>query len=232
MKMFLQEAFYIFLCLFAASTVAAPSSNRNSSFNHLPSLRLSREEVQAIKEGQTHPPGYIHNYITLGGRSVPVVEADPDILLDDDDGHRARARSLPSACSSIGNGPGNCNINYCWTDWEGKIYTETITIVGSNGKTNPTSVFSSNPTHLQLDATLNNGYNGWFHIGEECSNSNTVIYTDVFYDDTLGFSVALTHLQCNTCFFGTLVCFEEELTKNIAAYTNGNSSAYVNCVLE
>jgi len=47
--MFLQEAFYIFLYLFATSTAAAPASNPDFGDKYLPSLRVSREEVQEMK---------------------------------------------------------------------------------------------------------------------------------------------------------------------------------------
>jgi hypothetical protein len=117
--MFLQEVFYIFLYLFTASMATALPSNLDSSDSsdkYLPSLRLSLEEVQAMKKSQTHLPGYIHNYISLGDRSVPIVEADPNILLDNKDGHQARIRSLASGCQSITNSAGSCNLNYCWTD--------------------------------------------------------------------------------------------------------------------
>ena len=82
---------------------------------------------------------------------MPVVEADPDILLDDEDGHRARARSLPGACQSLTNAAGSCNLNYCWTDTNNDVYTETLTITGSNGQSNPSNVASSNTAHLAMD---------------------------------------------------------------------------------
>jgi hypothetical protein len=225
--MFLQEAFYIFLYLFAASTAAAPPSN-------LPSLRLSLSEVQAMKEAQTHLPGYIHDYISLGGRSVPVVEADPDILLDGEDGHRARARSLNGACRSFTNAAGSCNLNYCWTDINNIVYTETLTITGSNGQTNPTNVESSNTVHLQLDSSLNTGYRGWFAKGHECSNSDTVIYTNVYYNGLTNKVVSLNRLACDTCSGSTtLICNggDTTLQNNIAIYPNGNQKAYSYCTV-
>jgi hypothetical protein len=232
-KIFLQEAFYVFLYLFATSTAAAPASNPDFGDKYLPSLRVSREEVQEMKEAQTHLPGYIHDYISLGGRSVPVVEADPDILLDDEDGHRARARSLPGACQSLTNAAGSCNLNYCWTDINNDVYTETLTITGSNGQSNPSNVASSNTAHLALDPRLNHGYNGWFGKNHECSNRDTVIYTDVYYNGAMNNVLSLNWLECDTCYYGSFVCNfgDTTLLNNIAIYTNGYQNVYSHCVV-
>jgi hypothetical protein len=186
-----------------------------------------------MKEAQTQLPGYIHGYISLGGRSVPVVEADPDILLDDEDGRRARARSLPSACQSMTPASGSCNINYCWTDKNNDVYTETIAITGSNGKSNPSNVQSSNTAHLQLDASLNDGYNGWFPKNHECSNRDTIIYTEVYYNRAMNNVVSLNSLECDTCSYGTFVCNfgDDTLLNNIAVYTNGHQNGYSYCVV-
>jgi hypothetical protein len=227
--MFLQEAFYISLYLFAASIAVAPSPNPDFGDSHLPSLRISREEVQAMKESQTYPPGYIHKYVTLGeGISVPIVEADPNILLGDEDGVRARSLAPCSSCLSIPNGSGNCNINYCWTGTDGNTYAEAITITGSNGKSNPTSVTSSNISNLYLSSTANTGYNHWFPTGHECSNDDTQMYTDHRLDPNGGGQSHVSQLQCDTCEFNGFVCRSSYLLNNLVAFAGG-SAAQVNC---
>jgi hypothetical protein len=162
---------------------------------------------------------------------VPIVEADPNILLDDEDGHQARRRVLPSACQSISNGQGYCNIGYCWTDSDGSVYSEAITITGSNGKSNPSSVTSSNTAHIQLDPTLNTGYNGWFAKGHECPNSDTEIYTDHLYDGSMDYVTFLKFLECETCFYGIFACKNESLVNNIVSYTTSVTTRYSYCKL-
>jgi hypothetical protein len=52
-------------------------------------------DIHSLRTLQTYPPGYIHQNITLGEGSdavtVTIVEADFDILLDGEDGVRARS---------------------------------------------------------------------------------------------------------------------------------------------
>jgi hypothetical protein len=118
-RMFLQRAFYISLYIFAVSIAAAPPPNPYFDESHLPSSSLSRDEVQAMREGQTYPPGYSHRYITLGegsdAASEPIVEADPNILLDDENGVRARSLAARGNCQSRSSIGSTCFITYCWT---------------------------------------------------------------------------------------------------------------------
>jgi hypothetical protein len=218
--MFLQEAFYIYLCLFVAFIATAPNLNPNFDDSHLPSLRLSREEVQAMKERQTHPPGYIYKYITIGNKSTPVIEIDPDMLLDDDDGVYARSLAPRWVCYTVIPPFGNCNINYCWADPDDNIYTEAIAVIGSSGPSNPTNVTTSNSHNLVLNGQYNTGYKGWFPTGHECSNSDTQIYTN----HTLGnnnWGVAhITGLVCETCQFADVIGDSLMVTAKLAAQTN------------
>ena len=227
--MFLQEAFHIFLYLFAASIAAAPSPIPDFDDSYLPSLRLSREEVQAMKEAQTYPPGYIHKYVTLGRDiSVPIVEADPDILLNDADGVRARFLVPRGNCLTLTPAGSSCNINYCWVDTDDNTHTEAITITGSDGRSNPTSVTSSNNTNLYLSGLFNTGYNHWFPTDHECSDDNTQMYTVHRLHELADGIAYVSNLQCDTCEFGDLVCRSSLLLNNLVAFTDGGA-AQVQC---
>jgi hypothetical protein len=217
-KMFLQAAFYISLYLFAASITAAPLSDPDFDDSHLPGLRLSLEEVQAMKESQSYPPGYIHENITLGEGSnavtVPVVEVDPNILLDDADGLQARSLVPRSACLNYGTAPGttNCLIIYCWIAADTSIKTQFLNLLpgtGKNpGKADPQSLQSNDINYLYINPTYNNGYNHWFPKNHACSNDDTIIYTNHYFADDV-FGVAyISNLACNSCVFQTLGCLE------------------------
>jgi hypothetical protein len=222
--MFLQKAFYISLYLFAASIATPLNPNSNFDDNQLPTLRLSREEVKAIKKRQTDPPDYIHEYDTLtGGKSTPIVEVNADILLNNNDGDRARSLAPRGNCLPIPNGQGNCNINYCWTGTDGTQYTEAITISGSDGNSNPTTMTTTNSANLYLSGLFNTGYNHWFPLAHECSNDNTETYT-VHRLNAGGDSIAyISDLNCKTCGFGRLLCSTEMANANLVAYTNGGA---------
>jgi hypothetical protein len=227
--MFLQEAFYISLCLFVAFITTLPNPNPDFDDSHLPSLRLSREEVQEMKERQIYPPGYVHKYITMGDKSTPIVELDPDILLDDDDGVSARSLVPREVCGTIA--PTNtysCNINYCWLGTNRFPYTEAITITGSNGVSNPISVTTSNRNNLQLDPTYNNGEGHYFPTGHECSNDDTQMYTDHNLNTSWA-KAHVTDLDCYFCTFASLLGEGAMVNAGLVAYTNGGASE-VACV--
>ena len=222
--MFLQKAFYISLYLFAASIATPLNPNPNFDDNQLPTLRLSREEVKAIKKRQTDPSDYIHEYNTLtGGKSTPIVEVDADILLNNNDGDRARSLAPRGNCLPIPNGQGNCNINYCWTGTDGTQYTEAITISGSDGNSNPTTITTTNSANLYLSGLFNTGYNHWFPLGHECSNDNTETYTVHRLNEDGDGLAHITDLNCKTCDFGSLICSITMVTANLVAYTNGGA---------
>jgi hypothetical protein len=229
--MSLQKAFHTYLYLFAAFVAATPSPNPDFDDSHLPDLRLSRDEVQALKEAQIHPPGYVQKYITFGNGSdavtVPIVEADVDILLDDEQG--VKARSLASrggsiSCMSFPTPRSGCMIDYCWRDDEGVIYSRAITITGSNGQSNPISVTSNDPANLGFNEVFNDGYRGWFRRDHECSNSNTQIYTDHRLLSGVMGTAYIHHVRCENCHFGGLKCLSDVLKNNLIAYSNGVSS--------
>jgi hypothetical protein len=222
--MFLQNAFYISLYLFAASIAILLNPNPDFDNNHLPTLRLSREEVQAIKKRQTDPPGYIHEYDTLtGGKSTPIVEVEADTLLNNNDGDRARSLAPRGNCLPIPNGQGNCNINYCWTGTDGTQYTEAITIEGSDGSSNPTSMTTSNRANIYLSGLFNTGYNHWFPLGHECSNDNTETYTMHRMNEDEDSPAHITDLNCKTCDFGSLICSVALVNANLVASTDGGA---------
>lgn len=90
-----------------------------------------------MKEGQTYPPGYLHEYVTLreGSNAVsfPVVEADPNILLDDEDGVQARSLASPYDCTILSINTTGCFITYCWKGYMGVLYTEVLTLRAATG---------------------------------------------------------------------------------------------------
>jgi hypothetical protein len=220
--MLLQKAFYISLYLFAASIAIVLNPNPDFDDNHLPTLRLSREEVQAIKKRQDYSPGYIHEYDTqTGGKSTPIAEVDADILLNNNDGDHARSLAPRGNCLPLPNAAGSCNINYCWTGTDGTEYLEAITISGSDGSSNPTSMTTTNSLNLYLSGLFNTGYNHWFPLGHECSNDNTETYTVHRLDEDGDSPAHITDLNCKTCDFGSLICSIALTNANLIAYTNG-----------
>jgi hypothetical protein len=234
--MFLQGAFHLSLYLFAASIAAAPSPNPDFDDSHLPSLRLPREEVQAMKESQTYPPGYIHQYVTLGEGSdavtVPIVEADLNVLLDNEDG--ARARSLATRdqkCNMFSAAGSNCLINYCWTGTDGVVYSEWLSVLPGKkpASSNPKTVSTSNINNLYLSDTYNTGYNHWFPNGHECSNSDTQMYTKHRLADGVVGDAYVDGLQCDTCFFSSLECLSDFTGNNLVAFTGG-TAVPIHCV--
>ncbi|KAF5684379.1 secreted in xylem [Fusarium denticulatum] len=196
---------------------------------HLPDRRLSPSEVQALKEAQIYPPGYIHKRVTFGeGKDaveVPIVEADVDMLLNNEKGVKARSLAPRGACFSFPTPPrGSCMIDYCWRDDNGVIYSRGITITGSNGSSNPSSVTSNDPTNLSFNPIFNDGYNGWFPYGHACSNSNTQIYTDHRLLPGLSGVAYVDHVRCENCNFRNVNCLSNSLKNNLIAYSNGVGS--------
>jgi hypothetical protein len=112
-------------------------------------------------------------------------------------------RDTTTSCTSPPNTPSSCFITYCWTDNDDQTsYQENMEIVWGQDtmKSNPKNVatFDSN---LTLDPNYNTGYNGWFPRGHECSNTNTMIYTDSRL--SIGYAtVYLCGLMCNNCQIG------------------------------
>jgi hypothetical protein len=222
-----QKALYMTNYLFAAFIAAAPFPNSGPDESHLPSRRLSVEEVQAMKERQIYPSGYIHTNITFGkgsdAFSVPIIEADPNVLLDNDDGVRARSLAARQGtfCTTFFTPFGSCTINYCWYDSSGGIYSEFITITGSDGISNPTGVTSSDGSILSLDPNLNNGYNNWFPQGHACSNSDTQMYTDHLSQSGVTGIALVGNLKCSSCTFGYFQCQTASLQGNMGSWSNG-----------
>jgi hypothetical protein len=224
--MFLQNVFHISL-LFVTITTAVPSLN--SKFDdHLPSLRLPREKVEKLKLGQRNPPGHVYRNITLGrgedALTVPVVEINLDTLLDDEHGALARSLAPRGNCYTRQDNSAveYCNIAYCWKASDGvTVYNEFITIQGSNGQIDPVNVWSSNGDYLTLDSIHNDADNRWFQRNHECSNDNTMIWTDHRWQEGMMGLARVDHVDCNTCDFGGLYCQSEQLQGNLAALANG-----------
>jgi hypothetical protein len=220
--MFLQKVIYIFL-LFMTITAAAPTNDHP----HLPSLRLSRVEVEKMKRTQSNPPGTFYRNITMGKGDnktmVPVVEINFDILCDDEDGHRARSLAPRGSCYSRqqNSAVSDCNVAYCWKDTSGNTYNEFMTLQGSDGQGNPTRVFSSNDANLQLNPVFNDGVNGWFEERHECSNDNTMMWTNHRWNTGVMGLARVDHVECDTCDFGGLFCQSDVLKGNLHALGNG-----------
>lgn len=230
--MFLLGTISICLSLFTA-IAAAVSENNNDPITTTPDLRLTPEEVEKFKAHQIHEPGYIHGYTTFGEGankvSVPIVEGDYDIFLENEQGIKARSlagRGLAGSCLSFTAPPGDCLINYCWrgTGPLELTFSQTIRISGSNGQSNPTLVESSDTRYLRL--TGSDGYNGWFPRGHECSNSNTQIYTDHLLQGNVFGEAYVDRVRCENCNFRNLYCPEASspLKNNLIAFSNGVAS--------
>ena len=155
--------------------------------------------------------------------TVPVVEIDLDILRDDEVGHRARSLAPRGSCYSRqqNSEPSYCNIAYCWKDTNAVLYNEFIIIQGSNGQSNPINVWSSNGDHLQLNNIFNDGLNGWFEQRHECSNDDTMIWTNHRWDAGSMGVARVDHVDCRTCSFGGLYCQSDILKNNLQALGNG-----------
>ncbi|KAF4449969.1 secreted in xylem 2 [Fusarium austroafricanum] len=226
--MFLKGALVALYTAWTISVAASPVGNSLPDDAHLPDLRLSHSEVRALKEAQIHPPGYIHKRVTFGegedAVTVPIVEADVDMLLDDEKGVKARSLAPRGSCFSFPMPSSGCMIDYCWRDDSGSIYSRGITITGSNGQSNPASVTSNDPVNLSLNNVWNDGYNGWFPTGHECSNSNTQIYTDHrLLQGVIGVAY-VDHVRCDNCNFRNVNCLTDALKNNLIAYSNGVAS--------
>jgi hypothetical protein len=81
-------------------------------------------------------------------------------------------------------------------------------------------VFSSNDAHLELNPVSNDGVNGWFESGHECSNDNTMMWTNHRWDTGV-MGLARVDLSCDTCDFGGLYCQTDALKSNLHALGNG-----------
>ncbi|KAF5688794.1 secreted in xylem 2 [Fusarium circinatum] len=221
----------VFVALFAAWTISAaanPVAEPQPNDARLPDVRLSPLEVRALKEAQKYPPGYIHKRVTLGtgknAKEVPIVEADPDMLLHGEKGIKERSLAPRGSCFSFPASSSGCMIDYCWLDNDGNTWSRFIIISGSNGRSNPRSVTSSDTSKLSFNSIFNNGYGGWFPEGHECSNSDTQIYTDHSLSAGIKGTAYINRVQCNDCNFGFLRCLSDSLKNNLIAYSNGVSS--------
>ena len=163
---------------------------------------------------------YISLYLFTASIAI-LLNPNPDF--DNNDGDGARSLAPRGNCLPISNGQGNCNINYCWTGTDGTQYTEAITISGSDGNSNPTSMTTTNSANLYLSGLFNTGYNHWFPLGHECSNDNTETYTVHRLDEDGDSPAHITDLNCKTCDFGSLICSIAMVTANLVAYTNGGA---------
>jgi hypothetical protein len=227
-RMILCNVIYITLCICAGIDAVAFPQPKNEG---LPSARLTRQQVQDLKDSQIYSPGHIHRNLTFGKgdsiRTVSIVEADCDILLPDNDRDGMKARSLAprGQCLNFPSLTGGCVINYCWENSAAFTYSEAVYIDGSNGKSNPSSVAVTNTQNIWFDKSFNTGYNGQFPKGHECSNSNTEIFTDhVWAKDIYGVAW-VDDVRCDTCDFGKLNCESgSALQENLQAYTTGASS--------
>lgn len=217
----------VILFFLSSAVIAAPSQGLSDA-SYLPSARLPAEKVAMMKRDQKYPPGYHHSNVTFGegadAISVPVIEADPDILLDNDKGIHARSLAPRGACMSFVGRFSNCEINYCWRDGAGELHSEYITIEGSNGPSNPRAMYTSNYENLDFDEVLNDGYNGWFPTGHECSNSNTQIFTRHLWQGGVYTSAYVDRVRCDTCDFSNLRCYSNQLKNNLIAFSNGVNS--------
>ncbi|KLO88624.1 uncharacterized protein LW93_4433 [Fusarium fujikuroi] len=227
--MLFKSALVSLFTAWAISVAANPVGDSLPDDAHLPDHRLSPAEVQALKEAQIYPPGYVHKRVIFGeGKdaiTVPIVEADVDMLRDDEKGVKARSLAPRGSCFSFPmSARGSCMIDYCWRDDSGAIYSRGITIRGSNGQSNPAAVTSNDPNNLSFNSIFNDGYNSWFPTGHECSNSDTQIYTNHRVLPGLTNVAYVDHVRCDNCNFRNVNCLSDSLKNNLIAYANGVSS--------
>lgn len=192
-----------------------------------------------MKENQENSVGQILNYVTLpvnaiGNRSetqtVPVVQGDPNVFLDNDDGLRARSLAPRGSCIVWGGTSQSCAITYCWSGTDGSVYTAHLTVGGSNGQSNPTSMTSSN-TNYMGPYEYNTGFGGWFRSSRhECSNSDTILGTTHRISrqgNTLqlynAHNAFVDHFRCDNCGFGGVSC-DGNLLNNLLVFTNGQAT--------
>ena len=233
--MLLQAAVCISLFSFAASVAAVPKPDFDE--NHLPRMRLPREQVEAMKRDQSYPSGYIHAYVNFGEGSnamtVPVVEGDPAILLDDEDGIRARDVTPSAQCLTL-TSIKSCLIMYCWKDNNNALHSEYLSITpGKNPvKSDPTSIRSSNINMLSLASRkYNTGNNDWFAENHACSNSNTIMYTNHYLSDTSQGVAYVSGLECNNCVFSGFGCVSGtgfSSSNNLHTWSS-NSASVMSC---
>nr|ARR28600.1 secreted in xylem 2 [Fusarium oxysporum f. sp. cubense] len=231
--MFLKGVLVAMFAAWTISVAANPVADPQPNDARLPDVRLSPLEVQAMKEAQKHSPGYIHRMVTLGtgenAIEVPIVEADPDMLLDGEKGMRARSLAPRGTCFSFPATSSGCMIDYCWKDNHGNTWSRFVTVRGSNGQSNPRSVTSSDTNKLSFNTQFNDGYGGWFPEGHECSNSDTQIYTNHFlYEGGVG-TAYVNRFRCDNCNFGFLRCLSDNLKNNLIAYANGGGQSQAYC---
>lgn len=204
--------------------------------------RLSAEEVRATKRDLTSPPGTVLDYVSLPvdperlstneTMLVPVIQGDPDVFLDDEDGVQARSLAARQSGSCIvwSRVSGSCSLTYCWSG-TGGVYTAHVTIEGSNGQSNPSDMSSSNGFYLVNWPFWNNGWGGWFPARHECSNGDTQVGTLHRINSEGGpleqgqnaAGAVVDYLQCNNCVFSGIKC-QGVLIDNLLAFTNGAST--------
>lgn len=107
-----------FLAILTASLMAFPGTlgaptdpKALTDEDGLPTLRLSRGEVDDLKRAAVHLPGHVHSYVNLGKRSIPMVEADPEMFLDDEVGAQRRALAPRGSCFRIPSIRNSCYIS-------------------------------------------------------------------------------------------------------------------------
>ncbi|KAF5622400.1 secreted in xylem 2 [Fusarium tjaetaba] len=191
--MFFKRALVALFAAWTISVAANPVADPLPDDIYLPDLRLSPREVQDLKDNQKFPPGYVHKMVTFGTgedtTTVPIVEADPDMLLDDEKGMKARSLAPRGSCFSFPMPSSGCMIDYCWIDSGGHTYSAAITIRGSNGQSNPSSVTSNDPANLSLNNVFNDGYNDRISCGENIAYTIGNVVRDWCVDSKLGVSI-------------------------------------------
>jgi hypothetical protein len=158
--------------------------------------------------------------------SIPIIKAD----------HEDSVQPRWSIHATASRDSSDCIIFYTWTDTIGckdngyycYNFYENITITGSDGKTNPTSVQSSNDSNLALSTKFNNGYNNWFPHGHACSNKHTQIYTQhrLHISQDIMCNAYVTDLKCDTCEISGLYYFSSDnpSLQNAALEVRGHST--------
>jgi len=189
-----------------------------------------------MKLNQVFLPGYVHANLTFGkgssAETVPLVEADFSLLLDNGGSIQSRDGSTsPPQCSTFTSRRNYCLVIYCWRDNAGVFITAWLAIQpGASPRDNPISIASNNVQTISLSIGYNTGANNWFADDHECSNKDTLMYTNHYLTNTSQAVAYVQGLQCNDCVFNAVGCVSntgwDSSNNNLKAWSSNSAVIY------
>ncbi|KAF4546973.1 Hypothetical protein D9617_80g101410 [Elsinoe fawcettii] len=215
----------------------------------LPTLRLSRREVDEMKANLEHPGGTVigrHTFPadgTDGPLDVPVRLIDPDWLLEGEEGDKARAlakrQGVSGSCLSFRAPSLSCAIGYCWRDSANNVQNAHVTITRTpNPFRSDYSISRTSQDRAKIDIVYvdPNGSASTWETGHKCTDPNPFVHT---IHRMSGPTDPLTHVlehsalrtgaasfarvmkvNCRTCDFGSVAC-GPSLRNRMLVLTNG-----------